>query len=183
VGEGRLEGDYGEALFALLFASGRPVGAERLAQVLGVGVSEVEQALAKLGEELTRRESGVRLSRVAGGYQLEVAPAYRKWAAQLMGDRQERLSPPLMETLAVVAYRQPITAEEVGTWRGVRADRALAALQERGLVQVVRQGETVRYVTTPRFLEVFALASLADLPPWPEEDPDQEEEDAGELGT
>jgi segregation and condensation protein B len=155
---------------SMLLASGAPVPLARLVDALGgPGRREVVTALRALGALYEREGRGLRLVFVAGGYQLRSAPEHAHWVRRLMGGRPPRLSRPMLETLAIVAYRQPVTRPEIEAIRGVDADAVLSTLLERRLVKIQGRkdapGRPILYATTKDFLEVFALPDLQALPP------------------
>jgi len=157
-------------LESLLFAAGAPITLQRLVAALdGPDRKEILAALEHLGGRLERDGRGVRLVRVAGGYQLRTPPEHGPWIRRLLGGRPPRLSRPMLETLAVVAYRQPCTKIEVEAVRGVDADAVLTTLIERRLVRIEGRkeapGRPLLYGTTREFLEVFGLPDLSALPP------------------
>ncbi len=155
---------------SLLLASGAPVPLTRLVDALGgPGRREIVAALRALGAAYERDGRGLRLVFVAGGYQLRSAPEHAHWVRRLMGGRPPRLSRPMLETLAIVAYRQPVTRPEIEAIRGVDADAVLSTLLERRLVKIQGRkdapGRPILYGTTRDFLEVFGLPDLQALPP------------------
>jgi segregation and condensation protein B len=159
-------------LEAVLFATNEPVALPELARVLGVGESIVIEALGALGEDYARSERGFMLDEAAGGVRLVSKPEYAPLVVELLRPvRGSGLSQAALETLAIVAYRQPITRAGIEALRGVRAASALGSLLERDLVQEAGRKETpgrpILYATTNRFLVEFGLHSLAELPPLP----------------
>ena len=155
---------------SLLFASGAPVPLARLLEALaGPDRREVTAALRLLAERYEQTGSGLRLVHVAGGYQLRTPSEHGPWVRRLLGQKPPRLSRPMLETLAVVAYRQPCTKIEVEAVRGVDADAVLTTLMERRLIKIAGRKETpgrpLLYVTSRDFLEVFGLPDLQALPP------------------
>jgi segregation and condensation protein B len=155
---------------SMLLASGAPVPLARLVEVLdGPDRREVAAALRALGASYEQQGRGLRLVYVAGGYQLRSAPEHARWVRRLLGGRPPRLSRPLLETLAIVAYRQPCTRPEIESIRGVDADAVLASLVERRLIRILGRkdapGRPILYGTTKEFLEVFDLPDLQALPP------------------
>lgn len=138
-----------------------------MAEALQVPVFEVEEALEKLGGRLTHG-SGLQLIRIAGGYQLCTKPEYAGLLARYLQPQPHKLSRSLMEVLAIVAYRQPITAAEVDAIRGVQSDYGLRQLVEKRLIcEVGRKsapGRPLLYGTTQQFLHAFNLNSLEELP-------------------
>ncbi len=155
---------------AVLFAADSPIPAAKVASILGVGnAADVRKHVADLNEEYESRGQSFRIDEVAGGYQMLTLPVYNTWLAKLLRARQEtKLSSAAMETLAVVAYKQPVTRAEIEAVRGVAAGEMLNRLREINLVKIVGRaedlGRPLLYGTTKRFLEVFGLASLEDLP-------------------
>lgn len=161
--------DWG-ALEALLFATDEPLSLERLSYILGVPVEAVRAEIERWWEDRSARPHGVELQEVAGGYRLVTAPQYRDLVAKIhvIPDRTG-LSRAALETLAVIAYRQPISRPEIDQLRGVRSESAINSLLERGLIEEAGRANTIGhpilYRTTRRFLLEFGLRSLADLPP------------------
>lgn len=155
---------------ALLFASTEPLSSARLASLCGdAASSRVSAALQAVRERLERSGLPFELRAIAGGFQLftspDMAPAV---AALARARRDEKLSPAGLETLSVVAYRQPVTKAEIEVIRGVLVGPILRTLVDRGLVRVVGRsedpGRALFYGTTRRFLDLFGLASLSELP-------------------
>ncbi len=159
---------------ALLFASGRPVTPAELASALGVRREEALEALRSLRDHLSGR--GVRLHEHAGEWQMVSAPEAARAIERLAGlPSPQRLSPAAMETLSVVAYRQPVTRAQVEAVRGVDCSGVLGSLLARGLVEEVGRsegpGRPILYGTSLEFLRLFGLESLDRLPAFPELDP------------
>jgi len=156
------------ALECLLFVSGEPVPLSELARALQSDEIAVEGALRDLQITLTERGSGLQLLRIAGGWQLSTRPEHAETIARMMSRGSNKLSRAAMETLAIVAYRQPITAPEIEAVRGVSAGGVLKTLLERRLVQEVGRKETlgrpILYATTADFLHYFGIADLTQLP-------------------
>lgn len=154
----------------LLFAAGAPVPVARLADALdGPDRRQVLRALQVLGERLESEGSGLRLVRVAGGYQLRTLAEHGPWIRRLLGGKPPRLSRPMLETLAIIAYRQPCTRPEIEAIRGVDVDAVLSTLLERRMIRILGRkeapGRPILYGTTKDFLEVFSLPDLDALPP------------------
>lgn len=155
---------------AVLFITDEPVASSELALLLETPIVEVESELEALAGFLADREGGVVLRRAAGGWQLatppEAAPFLERFIAEA---RAPRLSQAALETLAIVAYRQPISRGQVAEIRGVSAEGVLRTLIGRGLVQEVGRdpgpGQAILYGTTSLFLERVGLNALKDLPP------------------
>jgi segregation and condensation protein B len=157
-------------LEALLFISPRPVTVQRLAAACGCADGEASAALEALREVYAPGEHGIELWEVAGGFTFAVAADCAEDVRRLTGaERPDELTPALLETLAVVAYLQPVTRAEIAEVRGVSSEYALGALEERGLVEQQGRadspGSPVLYGTGERFLKLFGLASRDDLPP------------------
>lgn len=160
-------------LEALLFAAGRPVSVSELAAAVGLSIEDAELALAELGRQLAEGRRGLVLREVAGGLQLFTRPEFAPYIRRLLQPPERpRLSQAALETLAIIAYRQPITRLEIEAVRGVRVDQVLFTLEERGLITAVGRkegpGRPVLFGTTPAFLRSLGLKSLSDLPPLPE---------------
>ena len=164
---------------ALLFLSSEPVSAEELAQATGAGALELAGSLLELGEELAPGRRGLVLREVAGGYTLASDPHAEDAARSLLGrPRHGSLTPAQLETLAIVAYLQPVSRPEIARIRGVNAESPVATLLDRGLISEAGRSEfgAILYKTTPVFLKLFDLASLEDLPDPSTWDPTPEEE-------
>lgn len=158
------------ALEAILLLADEPLSATQLALAVERGRKDVEAWLDALAEEYRARGSGLALRQVAGGWRLMTHPeAYPYVERFVLSSRHSRLTRASLETLAVVAYKQPVTRHQVSSVRGVDSAGVLRALVDRGLVEEVGRddgpGRAVLYGTTGQFLERLGLASLADLPP------------------
>jgi len=154
---------------SLLFAAGEPVSLGRLAAALDdVPREELRRALTELGADCNREGRGVVLVEVAGGYQLRTAREHAGYVRRLLAARPPRLSRPILETLAIIAYRQPITRPEIEQLRGVDSGAVLETLLERRLVRIAGRkeapGRPQLYATTADFLETFGLKDLDALP-------------------
>lgn len=157
------------ALEALFFVSDEPIAASVLAQTLELDRRTVEELCDRLARDLEGRGSGLVLRNVAGGWRLythpDTAPAVERF---VLSSRQARLTKAALETLAIVAYKQPVTRHQVSGIRGVNSDGVLRALVDRGLIEEAGRdeapGRPVLYATTPGFLERLGLPSLAALP-------------------
>lgn len=154
---------------ALLFSHGAPVSGERLAEALETGVAAVHAALDELEARYSAPGSGLRLARIAGGFQLTTRGEWREAIERLIAPRRaQALTEPALEALSVIAYRQPITMPELNELRGVSSQSVVATLMKhrliriRGRKQVV--GRPLLYGTTKEFLERFELDRLEDLP-------------------
>ena len=155
---------------SLLFAAAAPVPLARLVQALdGHDRREVAAAVRRLGETYEREGRGLRVVEVAGGYQIRTVAEHGPWVRRLLGGKPPRLSRPMLETLAIIAYRQPCTRPEIEAIRGVDVDAVVTTLLERRMIRIVGRkeapGRPILYGTTPEFLEVFGLPDLEALPP------------------
>jgi len=156
-------------LESLLFVSEGPVTLPRLGEVLeGVEGSEIVAALQELQAEYDAAGRGFRIAEVAGGYQMQTARENADWVKKLYRDRPARMSRATLETLAIIAYKQPITRAEIEAIRGVDVDGVVATLLDRRLIRIVARkdvpGRPFLYGTTPEFLQLFNLKDLSHLP-------------------
>jgi segregation and condensation protein B len=156
---------------ALLFASDEPLPAARLAQILGksADAKSARKLVEELNAEYTAQGRAFEVVEIAGGFQLLTRPEFKDWVAELHRHRrQDKLTPSAVETLAIVAYKQPIQRATVDDIRGVQSGPLLRSLLERGLIKVAgRQnvpGRPILYGTSRLFLQHFGLKSLKDLP-------------------
>jgi segregation and condensation protein B len=159
-----------QILEAVLFASDVPVGVQVLTEVIGDrSVPEVRALLAEMAESYDREERGVVLAEIAGGFQLLSRKECAPWVEQMLRARRKiRLSKPALESLAIVAYRQPITKVEIDSIRGVDSAGVLHTLLERNLVTIKGRskgvGRSLLYATTQEFLAYMGINELTDLP-------------------
>ena len=157
------------ALEALLFVSDEPLTSSIIAEALEVDRRTADTLCERLASELEDRAAGVALRNVAGGWRLfthpDTAPEVERF---VLSSRQARLTKAALETLAIVAYKQPVTRHQISSIRGVNSDGVLRALQDKGLVEEAGReeapGRPVLFATTPAFLERLGLPSLAALP-------------------
>ena len=155
---------------SLIFASPDPVSLKVIVKTIDSEPPEhVEEALASVCQEWKERSGGLQLVEVAGGYQIVTKPELHEWVRRLFHEHsKKRISIPALETLAVVAYRQPVTGPEIAEIRGVNTSGVLGTLVERHLVKVVGRraviGRPFLYATTREFLDRFGLKDLEDLP-------------------
>jgi segregation and condensation protein B len=154
---------------SLLFVADGPLSAQRFAEVLdGVPRETIQNILKELQAELDGQNRGVRLAEVAGGYQLRTPKANADWVKKFLGGRPARMGKATLETLAIIAYRQPITKAEIEAIRGVDVDGVIGTLLERNLIRAVARkdvpGRPFLYGTTPEFLQLFNLKDLSQLP-------------------
>ncbi len=161
------------AVEAILFAAGESVPAGRLSITLGVDESLVFRAAEELAAEYERAERGIRLLRMENKLQLCSAPEYASLILRTLEQRKPpMLSASAMETLAIVAYYQPVTRAVIEKMRGVDSSYTVSSLQERGLItecgRLDAPGRPVLFITTDAFLRVMGIQTLAQLPPLPE---------------
>jgi segregation and condensation protein B len=164
---------------ALLFLSSDPLSPAELADATEAGEGAVAAALALLGEQYAPGRRGLQLRELAGGYTLTSDPASEQAARRLLSrPRTSTLTPAQAETLAIVAYLQPISRPEITRIRGVSADSATATLLERGLIGEAGSSQfgAVLYRSTSQFLKLFGLSSLQELPDIARWDPTPEEQ-------
>jgi segregation and condensation protein B len=157
------------ALEALFFVSDEPLTAPVLAQALDLDRRAVQSLCDRLARELEERGSGLVLRNVAGGWRLFTHPDTEQAVERfVLSSRQARLTKAALETLAIVAYKQPVTRHQISAVRGVNSDGVIRALADKGLVEEAGReegpGRPVLYATTPAFLERLGLPSLAALP-------------------
>jgi segregation and condensation protein B len=166
-------------LEALLFLSSDPLSPRELADAAQASEEEIAAALAQLGEECAPGHRGLRLRELAGGYTFTTDPSTEEAARRLFSrPRAFTLTPAQAETLAIVAYLQPISRPEITRIRGVSADSAATTLLERGLIEESGRSQfgAVLYRTGTLFLKLFGLRSLDDLPDVAQWDPTPEEQ-------
>jgi segregation and condensation protein B len=154
---------------SLLFVAEEPLGLERLKKILEpTEAGAIAEALAALKNDYDSRQGGFYLAEVAGGYQFRTRPEYTGWIRRLVDPKPVRLSRAALETLAIIAYKQPVIRSDVEHIRGVDCGGVLRQLLERKLVRVLGRkeiaGRPLIYATTRKFLETFDLKDLKDLP-------------------
>ena len=156
---------------AILFASDEPISAEKLVNIaeFNGGVKQVKKCIETLNEQYTQSGRAFRIEEIAGGFQMMTLPEYNNWLKNLLRQRADnKLSPAALETLAIIAYKQPIIRADVEAIRGVACGEMLRSLMYKGLVKIVGKAEVLGrpllYGTTRKFLEVFGLNDLKDLP-------------------
>ena len=156
---------------AVLFAAGNPVPVKELAAILELDVLGTQNILTRLQQELDERHSGLTLRQVAGGYQLATRPEAFATVERLSQVVDRKISAPTMETLSIIAFKQPITKAEIEQIRGVRIERALQKLIELELIAEVGRkqvlGRPILYGTTDTFLRCFGINTLDELPERP----------------
>jgi segregation and condensation protein B len=154
---------------SLLFVADEPLPVDRIKKILiQVETREIREAMAQLTAEYEARGGGFYLDEVAGGYQIRTRPQYTDWIKKLIQPKPLRLSKPALETLVIIAYKQPIIRSDIEHLRGVDCGGVIRVLLERKLVRVLGRkeiaGRPLIYATTKRFLEIFDLKNLRDLP-------------------
>lgn len=159
-------------LESLLFASSQPLSEKQLQQLFPdesqPTLAEIKQSLLELAADY--EEHAIELKQIASGYRFQIRPAYAPWLVKLFAEKPAKYSRALLETLAIVAYRQPVTRGDIEDIRGVSVSSTIMqTLLEREWVRVIGQKEVVGrpslYATTQQFLDYFNLQSLNDLPP------------------
>jgi segregation and condensation protein B len=154
---------------AVLFVAGEPLSIGEIARALECTSDEAEDALSALQTRLDESGSSLQILSIAGGYQLSTRPAYAEVIGRLLTRETGKLSRAALETLAIIAYRQPITQPEIEAVRGVGCTSVLRTLVERNLIAEAGRkptvGRPILYATTPSFLHYFALKDLSELPP------------------
>ncbi|HYF80130.1 MAG TPA: SMC-Scp complex subunit ScpB [Symbiobacteriaceae bacterium] len=162
--------NHGKAILeAILLASPEPLSVKRIAEVIGLDEKDARILVDDLKKEYSQPGRGLLLQELAGGYVLTTRPEYGEYVEKLLAPKGKGLSHAALETLAIVAYRQPITKAEIEGVRGVKVDRSIETLLERGLIREVGRkdgpGRPILYGTTKDFLTYFGLKDLSDLPP------------------
>lgn len=155
-------------LESLLFAAENPLSLDRLSNLLDRPKSELKPLLSELIADFERAGHGFHLAEVAGGFQFRTRQDYAEWVRKLSKERPFRFSRAALETLAMIAYRQPVTRSEVEYLRGVDSGGVMKTLLEKGLIRILGKkdvpGRPLIYGTSRKFLEFFALRDLSDLP-------------------
>jgi len=154
---------------SLLFVAEEPLTVDRFKRILAqADTKEIRQALDDIAAEYDARNGGFYLHQVAGGYQVRTRPEYSPWIKRLVQPKPLRLSKAALETLAIIAYKQPVIRSDIEHIRGVDCGGVLRVLLERKFIRVLGRkeipGRPLIYATTRRFLEVFDLKTLKDLP-------------------
>jgi segregation and condensation protein B len=161
--------DKRAALECLLFVAGGPVPVGTLAACLGLSSDDVVELALELKTLYDEEGRGLQIREVAGGYQMCTRPQFANYVEAFLQPELPALSMAALETLAIIAYRQPVTRAEIENIRGVKVDGVLNTLLSRGLVQEAGRkdapGRPILYATTPRFLEFLGLKDLSELPP------------------
>jgi segregation and condensation protein B len=161
--------DIKNIIESMLFVADEPLSIDRLKKIIGQAeTKEIRHALEELQADYDARRGGFYLNQVAGGYQIRTRSEYVEWIKRLLQPKPLRLSKAALETLAIIAYKQPVIRSDVEHIRGVDCGGVLRVLLERKFIRVLGRkeiaGRPLIYATTKRFLEVFDLKSLKDLP-------------------
>jgi len=154
---------------AVLFASDEPLSEARLANIVETSVKQVRQCIENLNGKYRTNNNAFRIEQIAGGYQMLTLSPYNYWLKKLLRARSDsKLSPAAVETLAIIAYKQPVMRVDIEVVRGVATGEVIRTLCYKGLVKIVGRAEVLGrpmlYGTTKKFLEVFGLNTLKDLP-------------------
>ncbi len=181
-----MESDVRGILEALLFVADEPLTLKQFVKITGFDGDLIVKTLNELAEEYQRENRGIQLREVAGGYRFFTHPAYAPYIEKLVLSADYRkISQASLETLAIIAYKQPITRAQIGAIRGVNVVGAIASLHEKGLIKEMGRergpGQPILYGTTEIFLENFGLKSIDELPPVKDFAPDEETVDQLQL--
>lgn len=159
---------------ALLFVSGDPLSERKLLELLEITAEELKKLAEELRSDMAGLERGITLIKVAGGYQLCTKPEFTALLEKLAQVTEQHLSAPALETLSIIAFKQPITKQEIEEIRGVKVDRVLNRLTEFDLIREIGRkqviGRPILYATTEEFLRCFGLADITELPRLPDAD-------------
>lgn len=170
----QIDRDIKKSVEALLFATSEPLSSGRISGILGCSAGVVEKTVALLEEEYEETERAFTIKKVNKGYKLFTKPGFADIVKQLSGKKELYLSRAALTTLAIIAYRQPVTRREIESIRGVDSSGVIHTLQDGGLIKVVGKedgfGHPYLYGTTGKFLESFHLESLEELPEIENED-------------
>lgn len=163
------ENEVKSIIEALLFVWGDPLNIREISKILNLEKKQVKEILNKMTDEFNFNRRGLRIIAINDNYQLSTRPEHHKWISELSQDKTSKsLSAAALETLSIIAYKQPITKNEMEIIRGVRCDRAVSTLVEKDLVEekgrLERTGRPIIYGTTMEFLRYFGLETLEELP-------------------
>jgi segregation and condensation protein B len=160
---------YKKHVEALLFVSGDPITIHKIAQILEIPEEHITLLIDQLIQDMADDHRGLTIVKVAAGYQLCTKPELAETLEKLGQVQDNKLSTAAMETLSIIAFKQPITKIEIESIRGVKVDRVLATLNERQMIKEIGRkeaiGRPILYGTTETFLKCFGLNGLQDLPP------------------
>lgn len=164
-----MENQYKPIIEALLFIATEPLAADEIERVLGISAKTVAGLIDELSDEYDETGRGFQIRKVGRGYSICTRPEYAVYIRELYQPKvQQRLTQAALETLAIIAYKQPITRAEIEDIRGVKAEKALITLQKRGLIHEMGRKHTIGtpiiYGTTDAFLQYFGLGDLSELP-------------------
>lgn len=164
---------------AILFVSGEAVKLQKIADLLEIGKAEARKLMDELINTYNYERRGLQILKAEDTYQFATRPEHEDWVVKFTGTRKKNtVSQSALETLAIIAYRQPIARADLEAIRGVKCEYSLSLLIERGYVEEVGRldapGRPKLYGTTDRFLREFGMTGLRDLPPLPEEDEDSD---------
>jgi segregation and condensation protein B len=167
--EPEIETTVESVLEAVLFASDEALTAARLADIVETSAKQIRQYIENLNEKYRANNNAFRIEQIAGGYQMLTLSPYNHWLQKLLRVRDDsKLSPAALETLAIIAYKQPVIRADIEAIRGVAVGDIVRNLMYKGLVKIVGRAEVLGrpmlYGTTKKFLETFGLNSLKDLP-------------------
>ncbi len=158
---------------AVLFVSPRPITTKNLyKKIEGFSLSEIENALYELMDEYRKENRAIEIAAISGGYQMRTKIEFKDWVKRFVRERDVELTRSVLETLAIIAYKQPVSKREIDIVRGVDSSRAIKQLLEKRLIEIAGRNDEVGrpmvFKTTDRFLEVYGLNSLKDLPTFKE---------------
>ena len=154
---------------AILFASDESLTVARLAKIVETGTKQIREHVKSLNEKYKAANSSFRIEQIAGGYQMLTLSPYNSWLKKLLRAKGDsKLSPAALETLAIIAYKQPVIRADIEAIRGVAGGEVIRSLMYKGMVKIVGRAEVLGrpmlYGTTKKFLETFGLNTLKDLP-------------------
>jgi segregation and condensation protein B len=154
---------------AVLFAGDEPLSMARLTDIVGTSAKHIRQHIKNLNDKYQANNNAFRIEEIAGGYQMLTLSSYNPWLKKLLRVRSDsKLTPASLETLAIIAYKQPVIRADIESIRGVAVGEIVRSLMYKGLVKIVGRAEVLGrpmlYGTTKKFLEVFGLNTLKDLP-------------------
>jgi len=172
-------GELTGSLEAVLFASGDPVSAQQLMEIFEIDIDNLDELIKSLAQSLEERKSGLTVQQVAGGWQLVTRKELFPYVEKLTETKEKKLSSAAMETLSIIAFKQPITKQEIEHIRGVHIEKVLSKLIELELVRELGRkevlGRPILYGTTDNFLKCFGLNEITDLPDLPAVEMDAQE--------
>lgn len=172
---------------AILFAAGDPLKADKLAEILDIPAEHVVELLSQLSQEMAAADRGLCLLHIAGGYQICTKPEYAVVVEKLAAVQDTKLSNPALEALAIVAFKQPVTRQEIDFIRGVQSDSVINTLVERRLIRETGRkdaiGRPILYGTTEEFLACFGINGLDELPSLPDAEIPAETDTANDKST